>query len=573
MTLRSFVTAALILCGACIVPPSSQARDTAVIVPGPDARIMSDYLAGTYARYLQDADAQSVFFQNIFDREPDNTEFGRLALYSALFSGDRRLAKKTADKLYKADSSESMARTILAVDAFSRGRTRRTSKFATFTTSDVTMSLATRLILGWNSVDAGRYDEARKTFGELGGSRYFDALGQLQIAKLEARIGNVDAALAAFDSVEAMGLTGLEYNLSRARFDAKRGETALALDRLNGLIADNPAAEIGPIGDYIERLNAGRKLPRLSIRDEAARAFTEPSFAFFVRNNSNEGGELFLRIATWIEPDFARAKLWLADLIEETRPEATDATRKELFGLYRSISERNPYYVNAKLGEANLYFDVEDDDAAIRILEDIAENHPSFYTRESLGRARFFRENWEEALPFYDALVESLSDEDLAVNPQPLRLRGIIYERLDRWAEAEVDFKRVLTFKADDADTLNYLGYTWVDRGENLEEAFEMIEKAVALEPDSGAITDSLGWAHYKLGNYKQAKFHLENAVVLTPYSATIIDHLGDAYWRLGRKREAQYQWQRALEYDPTDDERDNIELKLASGANAVPAE
>ena len=87
------------------------------------------------------------------------------------------------------------------------------------------------------------------------------------------------------------------------------------------------------------------------------------------------------------------------------------------------------------------------------------------------------------------------------------------------------DFRRVLEIEPDNADALNYLGYTWVDRGENLTEAFEMIRKAVELEPESGAITDSLGWAHYKLGEYEQAKINLEKAVVLTPASATIVDH------------------------------------------------
>ena len=140
-----------------------------------------------------------------------------------------------------------------------------------------------------------------------------------------------------------------------------------------------------------------------------------------------------------------------------------------------------------------------------------------------------------------------------------------------RWPEAEVDFKRVLELVPNDVDTLNYLGYTWVDRGENLTEAFDMIRKAVEEEPQSGAIVDSLGWAHYKLGEYEEAKVNLEKAVALSPSSATIIDHLGDVYWKLGRKREAGFQWKRALEFDPTDEERATIDIKLVGGLEAVP--
>ena len=111
-----------------------------------------------------------------------------------------------------------------------------------------------------------------------------------------------------------------------------------------------------------------------------------------------------------------------------------------------------------------------------------------------------------------------------------------------------------------------------MDRGENLEDAFDMIRQAVEQEPQSGAIVDSLGWAHYKLGEYEKAKVNLEKAVALSPSSATIIDHLGDVYWKLGRKREAGFQWKRALEFDPTDKERATIEIKLKGGLDAVPA-
>ena len=109
-----------------------------------------------------------------------------------------------------------------------------------------------------------------------------------------------------------------------------------------------------------------------------------------------------------------------------------------------------------------------------------------------------------------------------------------------------------------------------MDRGENLTEAFRMIRRAVELEPTSGAIVDSLGWAHYKLGQYTEAKEQLELAVTLSPSSATIIDHLGDVYYKLGRKREAAFQWQRALEYDPTDAEIKTIKQKLQGGLSAV---
>ena len=565
MTLRALLVSALFL-----IPVAGAKAD---YQPDADrAALLGNYVSGSYARYLNDPRGQSQFFQEAFETAPDDVRLGRLALYSALFSDDRKLTIDTAKRLYRTDNTESMARAVLAVDAFSKGRSARVRKFATDPTADFTMGLAMKIVLGWNQVDEGRYEAARQTFSTLSDTGYFTNLGLLQLAKMEGRLGNVDAATEAFDKLEENGFTALEYALARARFEAHNKMRDEAIERLTAITENNEAVRLGPAGDYLDRLNAGKRLPKLSERAEAARALTDPSFPFFVRNNSNDGAETFLRFARWIDPDFDRAAIWLAGLLEQVHPDMDARTRAEVNALYNQVEKGSPYYVSAQMGVANLLFDQERDDEALAILEVLAESDPSYFTREALGRARFFRENWEGALPFYTALVESLSEEELRSNPEPLRLRGIIYERLGRWPEAEADFQQVLEYKPDDADTLNYLGYTWVDRGENLEEAFELIRKAVAFEPQSGAIVDSLGWAYYKLGQYEEAMIELEKAVVLSPYSSTIIDHLGDAYWRVGRKREATYQWKRALEFDPTDEETTSIQAKLEAGQNAVPA-
>ena len=564
-TLLLTITAAVALC----VPAVADAAPTTE----QRAQLLGDYLAGSYARYLNDPRAQSRYFQDAYAIAPDDVRLGRLALYSALFSGDQALARKTAQKVLKQNSTESFARAVMTADAMSRGRSARVKKYAAAPTSDVTMGIAMTIMAGWNDVDEGRLDSARKRFSTLGGGEYFRRHGQLQIAKLEARAGNDDAAEAAFNAVDAVQFAPLEYTLSRARFEAGRGDTARARELLEAQIESNPAAIVGPAGAYLERLDAGKPLPKVSIRAETASALTEPAFAFFMQADSEDGAETYLRLARWIDPDLDRTRIWLGGLLDQIRPETDEDARSEMLALYSGIEPSSPYFVSAELASTNILFQREQTEEAMARLERLAETHPSYYTREALGRTRFFEEDWEGALPFYTDLVETLGEDALRANPEPLRLRGIIYERLDRWAEAEADMKRVLEYTPDDSDTLNYLGYTWVDRGENLEEAFEMIERALELEPQSGAITDSLGWAHYKLGRYTQATRYLEDAVVLTPYSATIIDHLGDAYWRIGKRREATYQWKRALEYDPTDEERATIESKLAAGRNAVPAQ
>jgi tetratricopeptide (TPR) repeat protein len=113
---------------------------------------------------------------------------------------------------------------------------------------------------------------------------------------------------------------------------------------------------------------------------------------------------------------------------------------------------------------------------------------------------------------------------------------------------------------------LNYLGYSWVDQGVNLDEGMRMIKRAVEQRPDDGYIVDSLGWAYYRLGNFEEAVKHLEQAVELKPEDPTINDHLGDAYWRVGRKLEARFQWAHARDLKPEPEELDKIEAKLKVG-------
>ena len=133
--------------------------------------------------------------------------------------------------------------------------------------------------------------------------------------------------------------------------------------------------------------------------------------------------------------------------------------------------------------------------------------------------------------------------------------RGGARERLGEWPRAENDLQTAMNLNPLDPTIMNYLGYSWIDRGINLDEGLNLIESALRLAPESGAITDSLGWAYYKLGNYERAIFYLERATTLAPDVSEILDHLGDAYWQVGRFKEAGFQWERALKYAVTDDE------------------
>jgi Flp pilus assembly protein TadD len=173
-----------------------------------------------------------------------------------------------------------------------------------------------------------------------------------------------------------------------------------------------------------------------------------------------------------------------------------------------------------------------------------------------------------------DAYGEAIRRLNAAGRPERWVLyygRGISLERSGRWHEAEADLEHALALKPDQPLVLNYLGYSWIDKGQHLQRALKMIEKAVELRPEDGYIVDSLGWAHYRLGDYASAVEYLEKATELVPEDPTINDHLGDAYWQTGRVLEARYQWRQALEFGPEKDEVKPIEAKLERGLAPSP--
>lgn len=189
---------------------------------------------------------------------------------------------------------------------------------------------------------------------------------------------------------------------------------------------------------------------------------------------------------------------------------------------------------------------------------------------DALGNILRSRKLYSEAIPYYDQAL-ALVDKPERRHWVYFYARGTSYERIKDWPKAEVDLKKALELYPEQPLVLNYLGYSWVDQGRNLDQGMKLIEKAVALKPDDGYIVDSLGWAHYKLGNFEEAVRYLERAVELRPEDPILNDHLGDALWRVGREREARFQWDQALTLDPEPEDEVKIKQKLQTGLTTPP--
>jgi tetratricopeptide (TPR) repeat protein len=282
------------------------------------------------------------------------------------------------------------------------------------------------------------------------------------------------------------------------------------------------------------------------------------------RNQGTDLALIFEQFAVELKPDHDFAWLMIAGLYEQWQnvPKAVAALGK--------IGPTSPLYWQARLRIAAL--DAQEDrfDQAVRRLRVLVAEKPdridAALTLADLLRGK---ERYADAVSAYDTALSRVKAVDERYWPVYFG-RGIVLERVKQWPKAEADMKKALELSPEQPYVLNYLGYSWIDQGLNLDDGMKMLKRATELRPDDGAITDSVGWAYYRLGQYDKAVEWLERASEQKGDDATIVEHLGDAYWHVGRFREARFQWERALNQKPDKDRVATIREKLANGLSAA---
>jgi Flp pilus assembly protein TadD len=238
---------------------------------------------------------------------------------------------------------------------------------------------------------------------------------------------------------------------------------------------------------------------------------------------------------------------------------------------YGRIAASSPVYMNARLQIAQAYQKQKKPEEALKVLNDaLTGTRDDLELYASIGDVQRGEEKYAEAAETYTKAI-ALIGEPQERHWTIYYTRGIALERSKRWVDAERDLNQALKLKPEQPLVMNYLAYTWVEAGVKLNEALAMLKRAVELRPEDGFIIDSLGWAYFRMGDYKSAIRYLEQAIQLEPSEATVNDHLGDAYWRVGRRLEAKYQWQHALTLKPEKGEEPKIRHKIEAGLPDLP--
>lgn len=526
--------------------------------------VAGPYLAAKTAAANADFSAADMWFQRALDLSPDNAVIVQGAMIAALSLGDLPRAAAHAKTLAALGVADPNADLAILAEAVQRQDFAAILKLQQGGTGAGAMQ--GDLLAGWAHIGLGQMNDGLARFDAVQAQQGLAGFALYHKAIALALAGNFEGAAVAMALPEAQPLRetrrGAIFFAQTLSQIGKTSEAAAFLQQRFGMAQD------AAIRDMLARLAAGAPLPVTGFVDaNSGLAEVFVTVASALGQDTDPAYTLLqARIASVLLPQDAEAQLLTAAVLERLGQYDLAAQT------YARVPKESPEYIMAQTGRADAVFAAGRDEEALQILGDLAAAFPQSYDAQiALGHGYRRVEKFAQSVRAYDKAAGLLEDMPTAAWPL-FYSRGIAYERLGDFTRAEADFRQSLALSPNQPNVLNYLGYSLVDRGEKLEEALDMIQRAVAIRPDSGYIVDSLAWAYFRLGRFREALAPMERAASLEPVDPIVTDHLGDVYWANGRKREAVFQWRRALSFEPTEKDAARIRQKLELGLDAVRA-
>jgi len=524
-----------------------------------------DYLAGLVATKQRDFDTATDFFARALSKAPDNPTLLRQTLTLMVTQGRMEAAVAVARRMGDTGISHRVAPVLRALEAFRDGRYDQARADLEPLSSQGLGALIQPLLTSWldlaatgsaarvDSLDGLRRIEGISVLRHLHTALIHDVAGEDEAAaNAYARLDTPSQAL----SMRLAWLVGNHHarqgrpEAARAVYDRYLEEhpESTVMQALRESLADAEASPTPAVADPREGMaealfNVAGLLNQQGVRDL---------------------GLIYTRLALYLRPDFPIAQVLAGEILErEGRP--ADAIKA-----YDSVPSGSPFDYSARLRSAGALQSLAQGERAIERLTRIAKAYPDRYEPfYRIGNVHRSAERFADAAGAYAKAEKRLKDR--AERHWTLfYFHGIALERTGHWAKAEARFETALELQPRQPYVMNYLAYSWVEQEINLDKAQKMLKQAVSQRPEDGYIVDSMGWVHYRLGNYDKAVTYLERAVELRPGDPVINDHLGDAYWKVGRRLEARFQWHRALDLNPAPDVAAKIESKLENGLETV---
>ncbi len=566
LSLATLAAAALI-----VLPSAGQAQQPApqqtVTKPRPPNAAISingRYLAARVAEENHDYDIGADELDQALAQSPHNPDLiyaaFRLRLYAGRFEG----AAQLAPSVLAVKPGDGLANLVLAIQQIKRGEYRVAEQQIGRIGTENQLGPLRDYVMAWLKAGEKEYVPAREYLAKLqpaSGERA-EAPALIVQAQIDEMAGDKPAAEAKYRRAASLDPGGLRVALAVADGLRRVGKAADATALLKSFASKYSDSVV-----LDSLMSPSAPMPKLPT---AASGIADIMFDIGGILDANQRAPqadlalIFLQLSVELKPDNDFAWLTISGVFEQF-----DRLPKAIAALSK-IGPGSALYWQARLRTATLEAQDGRVDQAIGKLRTMVSEKPeridAILTLADLLRTK---ERFADAVAAYTTAIDRIK----APEERHWAIffgRGICLERVKQWPRAEADMKKALQLSPEQPYVLNYLGYSWIDQGVHLDEGMKMLKRATELKPDDGAITDSVGWAYYRLGQYDQAVEWLERASEQKSDDATIIEHLGDAYWHVGRKREARFEWQRALNQKPEKDRVPVIQDKLANGLRAA---
>jgi len=519
--------------GACTGDQATKSASAQSVVPE-HMSLAGSYLAGRFAQRQQDWDTAQTYMNTALAYDTNNSEMVQRTFLLALGSGNLTSAKVLAQKVMasKKDGTE-MAVIFLSCDAISHDDFKTALTYLDKLPAEGFGQYTKPLLTAWSLMGAGNKVAALKLLAS--NTVPDDPAYQMHAGMMEEMSGNDAGAAVHYKSAMANGLS-LHTAMLVANFFQRTGKPDISRQIYEGL------DKLYPYNPFLvaAMLSANHKQvfkPNIThAADGAALALFDLATLLYEKR-AYDSAQIYGSLVQELSPASPFAHMMIGDI------SALHEHYDKAIAEYSAIDTSSPFYWIGQVRMTEVYEASGQVDKSAAMLKTLSRD-PATHVSALVTLGDVYRRQglYEDAVTAYNQALAGTSAVTEAQWPI-VYARGMAEERLNNWPLAEKDLLQALSFQPENPAILNFLAYSWADKGVNLSKALEYAKHAAALKPNDGYILDSYGWTLFRLSQYKESVNWLEQAVAQIPDDSTLLDHLGDAYWQAGRHDEARYQW------------------------------
>ena len=527
------------------------------------------YLAGRVAHLRRDFNTASDYYMKALKLDPENKELAGKIYLLLVSKGRIDEAARYAQQYINDGNDDNFAYVVVATKQMHEQQYQESIKTLDKLKNPAYREFIAPLLNAWNYAGLKQPDKALQQLKKLEKEPGFKSIYHFHAGMVNDYFGRNREAQKHYEVI--VNEESLEMSMRSlqiiSNFYIRTGQKDKALALFEGYGNEKILTDmLQNIKENINNAQEKKLRPLITSPDMGASEALFSIAATFRYDEVIDVAHMFTSLAIYQNPDYDLAKLLLADILE-SREMYADANE-----VYESISKNSDVYYAVQLKKANNFIKMNDYDSAELLLKSLALDYDNAQIYLDLGDVLRMKNRHEEAIKYYkQAIKHYKNDSNVWVLYYAL---GVSFEQNGQWDQAEKELKKALKLSNNHYLVLNYLGYTWIKQGTNVNDAFAMIVSAYNQAPNDANISDSLGWALYNLGYYGMAVGYIEKAAEAAPSNAVISDHLGDVYWFNQRKNEARFQWKHALTMKDDSGElnRKQIQAKLKDGIPNEPS-